>query len=401
MVMPSIPYPEYGAEQIDRACGIRQLKRLGYDVRVIAKTNEWQTQEFVRNVEAILGVPIIGIPYLYSNKVLSTKERLLKFFGRFRSPLYFDGAAFEYSDPNMQSAVTAEADRWKPDIMWFEYTYLWPLYHIARTRNIRIITRSANIEPQHFLDENGRTILNYFKYFPKFIGERLSIRWSDIVFSITPRDKATYDQMRLSKVINLPLRGLPLCINTVSTIREQKPLKVFFMGSTYTVQHNKKALEMVITDIAPRILVDDPQSFVFYILGRKFPTEFDRYLRDNVIVKGYVEDLHLFLEEMDIALIPSLFGSGMQQKIFEPLAMGIPTLTSSRGIANYPFYEGESVLFGSDGRDFVSQLMKMKDIEYRRELSMNAKQIAKKIFSQEALDIIVRDSIENLFAKKP
>jgi hypothetical protein len=395
MVMPSVPFPEHGAEQIDRACGIRQLVRLGYDVRVISKTNEWHTPDFVSKVERLHDVTIIGVPYKYSNRRLTFKEKALKALKKCANPLYLDGAAFEYAEPEIQAVLQREVEEWKPDIVWFEYTYLWPLYHIPRAKHIRIVTRSANFEPQHFIEESGRSIMNGIKYVAKLIGERRTTRWSDLIFSITPREQAIYERLGARRVVNLPLRGLPPHITYRHDVRDRKPLKVFFMGSTYTVHHNKEALREVLVNIAPRLAMDDPGAYTFHIFGKKLPAEFNEYLTRTVQYAGFQEASN-YLADMDVALIPSLYGAGMQQKIFEPLAMGIPVLTSKRGIAGYPFVEGESVLYGAHASDFVVQLISLKDVEYRKKLSRNSKEVSQRIFSGPVIDSIVAQALEAL-----
>lgn len=398
IVMPALPFEQKGAEQMDRDEGVRQMIRLGYDVRVIAKTNEWQTPEYVARAQKGYGVPVTGIPYRYSNRVLSRWQKFTKFVSKFRDPLYLDGAAFEYTEPAIQAAVTKVADEWKPDVMWFEYTYLWPLYHIARKRGIGIVTRSINFEPDHFIEEDGFTLKNRIKYVPKLWGEKRTLRWSDVTLSITPQEKKVYEKLGARKVINLPLRGLPLYLSNVQDIRDRKPLKVFFMGSTYTVNHNKEALRTVIAEVAPKLFEQDPDGFKFYVLGRKLPAEFNVYIKDNVEYVGF-QDTREFCKEMDIALIPSLFGAGMQQKIFEPLTFGIPQLTSKRGIADYPFVEGESVMYGNNADDFVQRLLQMRDRNLRLKLSKNSKAVAQREFSQAKLDAIVREAI-GVAAKK-
>src|ERR1035437_3460621 len=124
VIMPALPFQQKGAEQMDRDMGIRQLIRLGYDVKVIAKISEWQTPQYVKEAEKEYGIPVIGIPYKYSNRIILKKDKVFNLLKRFMNPLYFDGAAFEYAESNIQNAVQNEVDKWKPDILWFEYTYL-------------------------------------------------------------------------------------------------------------------------------------------------------------------------------------------------------------------------------------------------------------------------------------
>lgn len=394
VVMPALPFPEHGAEQLDRGYGIRQLKRLGHDIKVIAKISEWQTSDFIKEIGNKLGVEIVGVPYLYSGRRLSIKEKIKKNLKKLVNPLYLDGAAFEYSESKIQNILEEEIKNWKPDLVWFEYTYLWPLYHVPEKYKVPIITRSLNFEPMHFLDEEGRTFINYIKYIPKYLGECRTIRRSDFVLSITPVEKEIYKKLGAKGVDNLALRALPLYLNRKVEIKDRKPLKVFFMGSTYTVAHNKEALRMIIADIAPKIFITHPNDFEFYILGNKFPTEFGVHLKDNVKNAGYVDDLSAFLDGMDIAIAPSLLGAGMQQKIFESLTRGFPTITSQRGIQGYNFKDGEEVLFADTPVDFCEKLIHLLDYKIRQSLSIKAYSRSKEIFSENVLDTVVRGAIQ-------
>jgi hypothetical protein len=105
---------------------------------------------------------------------------------------------------------------------------------------------------------------------------------------------------------------------------------------------------------------------------------------------GYQDDLMKSLSEMDIALIPSLFGAGMQQKIFEPIVLGIPTITSERGVAGYPLLHKKHIILCEDPEDFCDSLLLLKDTELRRLLSDSSKEVSKLLFSAEVQDETVR-----------
>ena len=79
-------------------------------------------------------------------------------------------------DNKMMREVNKQVKEWKPDVVWFDYTYLWPLYSIFRKKNIPIITRSHNFEPLHFLEEEGRTFINRIKFVIKYLNERRTIK---------------------------------------------------------------------------------------------------------------------------------------------------------------------------------------------------------------------------------
>lgn len=386
VVCPIIPYPENGAEQLDRANGIRQLIRLGYEVRVIAKRRPYQRdidiEAFSKSVGGVI-VKTVLYKYTLSGKSLLNKISII--LKRLRKLSYLDGAAFEYSDPEIQNLVDKEIKEWKPDALWFEYTYLWSLYHLAEKNNIPIITRSINYEPNHFLDEDGRTILNYIKSVPKFLSERKVVKSSDLVCSITPLEEKIYIKLGAKNTITLPLRGLPGLPEHIFRVNDGK-VNLFFMGSTYNVSHNKNAALFIIDSIAPALASISPK-FNIYITGSKLRSDIETRLPSNVIYKGFVKDLDVFLNGMDIAIVPSLFGAGMQQKIFEPLMRGFPTITSNRGIAEYPFVDGVDFLNADTVDEYISCIKKLSsDYESSVRIGKAAREKSLEIFNQSATD---------------
>lgn len=397
MVMPILPFPENGADQIERATGIRQLKRLGFEVKVIAKLASWQDQEIVNEAKKEIGVEIITIPYKYSNKQLSFGEKIKKNFKKILNPFYLDGAAMEYGEFEIQEAFSKEIGLWKPDIVWFEYTYLWPLYKLAKKKNIPIVTRSHNFEPRHFLEEDGYSAINFLKFIPKMISEYITAKNSNVIFAITPREKRAYEKIGAKKVETLPQRVLSKNLEKQHSAKEGDDLNVFFAGASYNVHHNKKALEFILKEIIPLIKKKSPGRFAFHITGAKLPLEFNKYFNGkDVVYKGFVQDWESFVSNMDIALIPSLFGAGMQQKVFEPLARGIPTVTSKKALSGYPFAVGEHLLLAETANEFVEQILKLQDINLRRKLSENAVHLSQEIFSQTMLDRVVRKGLDEI-----
>lgn len=395
-VMPSFPFPESGAEQIDRAEGIRQQVRLGCEVWVIAKMVSWADQNELQEKAREWGIKkLILVSYKYSNRQLSFTERIQKFIGKFQNPLYFDGAAYEFAEPEIQDAVADALREFRPQVAWFDYTYLWPLYKMVKQAGVKIITQSNNFEPVHFLDEDGRTLINYLKFVPKYFGERYAIAQSDMVFAVTPKERDLYRQMGACAE-NLPTRGMPKFTTMMRhELRDRTPLHVFFMGSSYSVEHNKAAARQVIQEIAPRIHKTFPKAFIFHILGNKLPQELQNYCDGvDTIYEGYIKDLNAFIATMDIALIPSLMGAGMQQKVFEPIARGIPTITSPRAISGYDFVPEVEYEPAHTAEEFIEALQKLRPLKRRQELAEAGSKKSAELFSGARLDAIVMEGIK-------
>lgn len=391
IVTPKFPYPPYGACEQDRAAGVELFLKNGWEVRVITKIYGEEYRKEVDDVSQKLGIKIIPIVYKYLHGGKKCWRRLL-------NPRYWDGAAFEYSDPEIKNALIQELNEFQPNVVWFDYTYLWPLYRIVKDKEIPIITRSINFEPAHFLDEDGRNFINYLKTVPKLLSEYFVSQKSDVLFAITPKESRIYQKMGAKKVVVLPLRGLPRCLDWSHKVADKKVLNVFFAGSTYNVSHNRAALEFLLKKVVPQTKSIFPGQFKFHVFGRKIPDDLNSYFNDNIINHQYLEEPEYLslLSEMDIAIVPSLYGAGMQQKIFEPLARGFPTVTSARGLAGYPFKEGRHLFLAQTAEEFVKCLGALKEYTLRESLSRETKSLSRSLFSESVLEKIIFDSINVL-----
>ena len=387
-----MPFPKTGACEQDRGYGIEDLIRLGYEVEVIAKTSEARLSS-AREEATRLGISLTVVPYVHNTFMKGGCAGML---WRLVRPWTWDGAAHEYRDPAIRSLVLRKLDEFKPDLVWFDYSYLWPLYSIVQSKKIPIITRSINFEPLHFLGEDGYSFKNILKSIPKFVSELVMAWTSDLVLTITPREEKIY-RLFTRHTRNLPLRGLPHILRQHRTIRETKVLDVFFFGSTYNVSHNAHALEFLLTQIVPEASQRMPGQCRFHILGSKMPDRLLKLCTGSVIYEGFVPDLNVFLDQMDVAVIPSFIGAqGMQGKIFEPIVRGIPMIASSRGIAEYPFVSPQDFVAAETVVEFVDGLRSFLDIKVRQKVSENSLRIANEIFSKEKIQSVVVESIESL-----
>jgi glycosyltransferase involved in cell wall biosynthesis len=386
IVTPRSPFEGRGADEQDRLSGIKWFIENGYEVRVITKTLD-NDIPYLNRVASELSIKIYRISYKFRGK----KDFLKRLF----NPNYWDGAAYEYFDSEIQRKLAEQVSEFNPDIVWFDYTYLWPLYKIAKKGGAKIITRSINFEPEHFLDEDGRMPWNYLRAIPKYMSELRSLRNSDFFFAITLKEEKIYKKMAHTPVFTLPLRALPKMIGKQRVPRSDGYFHIGFMASNYNVHHNLEALLFLTRDILPLFPSEIKDNLLVHVTGNKLPKKIQEQLPKGVVYDGFVPSSSDFWLSMDIAVVPSVFGAGMQQKIFEPLTLGVPTITSKRGLAGYPFECGKSVLCAETSKGFVDAIVRLaRDSEFRSRLGEEAKKVAATIFSKESLDRIIEKAVE-------
>jgi hypothetical protein len=395
IVTPRSPFRGRGADAEERLAGVLWFQRQGFEVRVITKTMP-NDVPFVRDAEKRLGIRIVSVPYKF-NAERNTLQRAWRLIRRVVWPPFWDGAAYEYFDDEIQTAVRNEIADLGPDLVFFDYSYLWPLYSLPSDKHIPIVTRPINFEPTHFLEEDGRSVANYIKYVPKLLSELIVILKSDLIVALSPYEAGVYRRLGAKRLAVVPLRGLPRVVRGFHEIRIGPPLHVFFMGSTYTVAHNRRALDFVTGTLAPRAEREYPGSFVFHISGAKVPANYaPRFNGTYLINEGFIDEdkFDAYLDKMDVAMSPSPKKVGMQQKVYEPLCRGIPLITARCNTGGYPFQEGVHFLGADTEEEYFNQLVSLRDPALRTALSKNSTAVASELFSEKAYDATLKKSFQ-------
>ncbi len=308
-----------------------------------------------------------------------------------RSPAALDGMAWEYGQPAVIRCVDDAIRTYQPSLVWCHGSYLAFAAAQAKSRGLPVVIRSVNYEPLQLFAENDTSLISRVKHIAKQRVEKLAVQ-TGILAAITPDEKAIYQRLAPSaRVKLLPLQSLPAVLRSARKAYIRTPIKLFFMGASYNVAHNRAAVRFIVEQVIPGLRQAAAGEFETHILGAKVPDDLRAFAAADVIFPGYVPDLDAYLEDMDIALVPWIAGVGMQQKVFEPLCRAFPTVTHPRALAGYAFTSGDHVLTADDAVGYVDHLLALCEPALRERLSARAAEQAAALFSPAALDAHVRD----------
>lgn len=365
------------------------MKQCGYDIHVIAKIHHFQDQESIKSSFSDAGIPLTLVPHPRSIFPLF----LQNIPAILRSPALLDGAALEYADPAYESVVTSTVESLHPDVIWMEYTTHWPVLRLLKRYDIPVIMKSSLNEPRNCIDEHGGSLLSHIKALPKYAGENISARESDLVLAITPDEEQWYRSLGAKQTMVLPLRGLSQCFRE-KVHKDKDVLDVVFLSSNYNMGHNRDALRFLLEDVVPLAQKELRQKFRFHLTGKKFPQKYMHHLSETVKRTGFIDDLGAFLSTMDIALCPWISGQGMQQKVFEPLCRSLPTITTKTG--GYPFVPSVEILLCHRPEEYVGALRRLLTAEERNRMSRSAYERAKMLFSERAVTTVMQSAIQRV-----
>ncbi|GAA5214038.1 glycosyltransferase family 4 protein [Corallincola platygyrae] len=126
--------------------------------------------------------------------------------------------------------------------------------------------------------------------------------------------------------------------------------EIVFIGNMNTLQ-NQDACHFFIEKILSRI---KGAGYTFKIVGvidDKVRQRFSGY--DNVHITGRVDSISQAVKGAAIAVCPMRVGAGVQNKVLEYMALGLPVISTSLGIEGIPAIKDEHYLLADTPDDFI------------------------------------------------
>ena len=173
------------------------------------------------------------------------------------------------------------------------------------------------------------------------------------------------------------------------------PLKLLFVGHL-EVRHNVDAVTYMAKQIMPYILRELPEV-EFQIVGAGDTGKviaLDRL--PGVRVTGYVSDLKTVFRQNAIAVAPLRYSAGVQTKVVESMAAGLPVVTTSNVNAGLGTLPGRHLLVADTNLDFAAQVLKLaRDELLEKRLAEAGRVYVKTYFSSQA----ARDRLDAIHEK--
>ncbi len=124
---------------------------------------------------------------------------------------------------------------------------------------------------------------------------------------------------------------------------------------------NIDGLKWFVNEVMPIVIKSKP-NVKFYIYGKNASHGVDK-LDDgnNVLVKGFVEDVRYVFQKGRVVVVPLLAGSGIRIKILEAMASGKPVITTSIGCEGIRSEAGKSIMIADTAQEFAGKVLKLLD----------------------------------------
>jgi glycosyltransferase involved in cell wall biosynthesis len=80
-----------------------------------------------------------------------------------------------------------------------------------------------------------------------------------------------------------------------------------------------------------------------------------------ITVTGTVSDIRPYLWKSSVAVAPLVYGAGIQNKILEAMAVGMPVVTTSKALLSLGAVPDRDILIGDTPQEFSASVLRLLD----------------------------------------
>lgn len=278
---------------------------------------------------------------------------------------------------------------------------LLPAYDATLSHLIRVGHYAKDVNGVNFLEMTDAISLNYkrvreintLKSFKSFIFsleqkrleryERSIASSFDLTTFISAVDKNfLYPEERTDVVVS----GNGVDTNFLQFknrhIKSQEPVVLIFIGNMLSLQ-NMDAVTFFAKKILP--LLNEKGSFIFKVIG-KISEKSRRILSaiPDVIVTGTVDNILETASDGHIGICSMRLGAGVQNKVLEYMALGMPCVTTTVGFEGIGAREGNDIVIADSPREYVTAIEKLvNDSNHFSSIAINARNFVVSQYSWE------------------
>jgi len=178
-------------------------------------------------------------------------------------------------------------------------------------------------------------------------------------------------------------------------IASKKDIDILFTGNMGYMP-NIDAAEFLIKQIMPLVWAKFPQIKVV-LAGSNPHSKVLALQSKNTTITGFVDDLRPYYHRSKIFIAPLRIGSGLQNKLLEAMAMGIPCITSNIANNSLKATDNQDVIISNTAEEFAESIFKLIENQHlSNQISNNALQFVSQFdwkIQTEKLHLLIEESI--------
>lgn len=157
--------------------------------------------------------------------------------------------------------------------------------------------------------------------------------------------------------------------------------KTLLFVASLDYEPNQDGILWFLDTVYPLLIKEDPE-FKLYIVGKNPDEKIKKYHSDKIVVTGTVDSVEKYYKLASVCIVPLRSGGGTRLKIFEALAYGIPTVSTTIGCEGISVANGKTILIADSPEDFANGIRRlMKDKQLWLDISKNGRELVEDMYA--------------------
>jgi polysaccharide biosynthesis protein PslH len=280
-----------------------------------------------------------------------------------------------FNEPALHKAVRRKYTELQPDLV-FVYSCNVAQYAAAFSQTPRVMqfadldslkwgqyARSAGLPMKWIYRIEQRRLLAY---------ERRIAAAFDHSLVCTPIERGDFERLIPGVPVSLVGNGVDLDYFS-SAGRAKRPASMIFTG-VMNYWPNVDAVSWFCDRILPLVQRELTQAELTICGSRPAAAVRRLARRPGVSVTGWVADMRPLLDSAQVFVAPLRLARGIQNKLLEAMAMGLPVVTSSAAHRGTVLPDGDGLIAADDPAEFAANVVRLlRDADYRAEIGRKAR----------------------------
>lgn len=180
----------------------------------------------------------------------------------------------------------------------------------------------------------------------------------DRVLVTSPKDREEFLKLSPSSPVEIITNGVD--IDYFSPLPEQERLKnVILISGKMSYHANVDMALFTINQILPLVWKVNPE-IELWVVGKDPPLTLQQFSANSKIkITGTVPEILPYLQKATLALAPLNYGAGVQNKVLEAMACGIPVIASPLAVSALDVENGNQVLVAENAQHYADLILKV------------------------------------------
>ena len=347
-ITPKIPYPPIDGHKKSMWGVIKYLSLLGHKIVVVAYRQNENAELYISEIEKFVELHVLDV---------NTKNSLVGALKNMFSSVPYN--LYKYRRKELTQFLEDYLQNKKVDLIHVTNSHMgWVIDIFNKLTEASVILRQENLElmiMKRFYETQRNPLLKLYAFiqYKKFVNyePRLCARFDKCIMMSEEDEKQLKLYNPNVKTIVIPL-GVEKDLLKVSR-GESQPYSLVHIGSLQWYP-NREGLDWFLRDVFPTVIQKLPGTKL-YLYGGGIPENFHlpENVKQNIIVKGFVENIWEELKDKSLAIIPLR----IRVKIMELLAVGVNLITTSLGKEGLDVEDGKELLIADSSREFAEKII--------------------------------------------